>query len=74
MADSNRNRNSNKSTDHESRRGTLSENRGNKKLPDNKGDKDERLSTSGDTSNPKYSKTGVRKEEKERRDSSDKEG
>ena len=71
MANSNRNRNSQKGQEKVSRTGSQSENRGNGKLPDNRGNKDERLSTSGDTSNPKYSKTSVRKEDKERRENSD---
>jgi hypothetical protein len=72
MADSNRNRNSDKSQQNVSRTGSIDENRGNRKLPDNDRNSDESISTSGDTSNPKYSKTSVRKEDKERRENSDK--
>ena len=71
MADSNRNRDSNKSKKNVSRTGSLDENRGNRKLPDNDRNPDESISTSGDRSNPKYSKTSVRKEDKENRESSD---
>ena len=71
MAPQNRNRNSNKSHEDESRTGSMSENRGNRKLPDNDSNNDESISTAGDTSNPKYSKTSVRKEDKESRESSD---
>jgi hypothetical protein len=72
MANSGRNRGSIKGSDNVSRTGSLEENRGNKKLAGNRSNNDERISTKGDESNPKYSKTNVRKEEKERRDSSDK--
>ena len=49
----------------------MSENRGNRKLSDNDSNNHKSISTAGDTSNPKYSKTSVRKEDKEGRESSD---
>jgi hypothetical protein len=72
MANSNRNRNSEKTNANESRTGTQPENRGNRKLRDNASGNDESISTRGDSSNPKYSKTNVRKEDKERNENSDK--
>jgi hypothetical protein len=71
MAERNRNRNSNKSSGKESRSGNLPENRHNKKLPDLDTDNEQSMSTEGDTANPKYSKTKVRKEDKEKRESGD---
>lgn len=65
MTDSNRNRNSNKNTDEVNRTGKgQPENRGNKKLPDNpNNESDESISTAGDTSNGKYSRTNKRDED-----------
>jgi hypothetical protein len=63
MANSNRNRNSRKGNDKESRRGTEEENRGNRKLPDNPENDPEKSNTAGDTSGGKYSKTGKRDED-----------
>jgi|GEM_PF-2727513 len=71
MADTRGNNSDNKGMDKESRKGTLPENRGNHKLRDNDSNSNESISTAGDTSNPKYSKTNMRKDEKERRDNSD---
>lgn len=69
---SNGNRNSGKNYENESRTGTPPENRGNKRLPDNDQNPGESISTAGDTSDPKYSDTNVRKEDKERSENSDK--
>ena len=64
MADSNRNRNSKKGSEKETRKGTGEENRGNRKLPDNRENaSDESISTRGDTANGKYSRTGIRDED-----------
>jgi hypothetical protein len=71
MAESSRNRNGNKSYNKENRTGSLPENRQNHKLPDLDTDNEQSMSTEGDTSNPKYSKTKVRKEDKEKRESGD---
>lgn len=67
----NDNRGSNKNNEQASRTGSEAEDRRNHKLPDDDRQTDERVSTAGDTSNPKYSKTDVRKEGKESRDNSD---
>jgi hypothetical protein len=65
MPDSNRNRNSIKGNDEEDRTGNDEKNPGYRKLPDNNDPDrtDESISTRGDTSNGKYSKTNVRKED-----------
>lgn len=66
MANSNRNRNGQKGNDKENRvGGNRDENRGNRKLPDNPNNSadDESISTAGDTSNGKYSRTNVRDED-----------
>jgi hypothetical protein len=64
MADSNRNRNSIKDTDKKKGNRNSEENSGNRKLPDNpQNDQDETISTRGDTSQGKYSKTNKRDED-----------
>jgi hypothetical protein len=69
MPSSRKNREGIKNYDKESRTGSLPENRGNRKLSDNSENaSDESISTRGDTSNGMYSRTKVRKEEKEKRD------
>ncbi|RYZ52038.1 MAG: hypothetical protein EOP49_10450 [Sphingobacteriales bacterium] len=50
------------------------ENRGNRKLPDQNGSEPQRTNTAGDTSNGKYSRTGIRKDEKESRPNNDHSG
>ena len=65
MPDSNRNRNSIKGNDKEDRTGNDKRDPGYRKLPDNK-DPDrsnESISTRGDSSNGKYSRTKKRKED-----------
>ena len=64
MADSNRNRGSIKDTDKKKGNRNSEENSRNKKLPDNHAnEQDQTVSTKGDTSNGKYSKTNKRDEE-----------
>jgi hypothetical protein len=64
MADSNRNRNSRKGNEKESRKGTSEENRGNRNLSDNRENaSDESISSAGDTTNGKYSRTNMRDED-----------
>lgn len=63
MANSDRNRNSQKGKEKESRKGTAEENRGNRKLADNPANDPEKSNTSGDTSNGKYSRTKMRDED-----------
>ena len=64
MADSNRNRNSKKGSEKETRKGTGEDNRGNSKRPDNRDNaSDYRISTRCDTANGKYSRTGIRDED-----------
>ena len=70
MADSNKNRNSIKDSDKKpGKGGNNPENEKNKKLSGNAGG--ESSSTRDDTSNPKYSRTDMRKEEKEKRANDD---
>jgi hypothetical protein len=60
----NSNRNSEKSSENENRTGSLPENASNHKLPDNQTPTDEdSVSTHGDSSNGKYSKTNKRDDE-----------
>ncbi len=68
MAGKNRNRASEKNTDTEDRTGNNTEEKtGYRKLPDNPIHRsDESVSTADDKSDPKYSRTGKRKEDKER--------
>ncbi|MCD6063595.1 MAG: hypothetical protein K0R82_1506 [Flavipsychrobacter sp.] len=63
MANSNRNRNSTKGSEKETRKGTEEENRGNRKLPNNANNDPEKSNTAGDTSNGKYSRTNKRDED-----------
>jgi hypothetical protein len=64
MADSNRNRDSIKDTDKKKGNRNSEENSRNRKLPDNpQNDQDETISTRGDTSGGKYSKTNKRDED-----------
>jgi hypothetical protein len=64
MADSNRNRNSIKDNDKKKGNRLSEENKGNQKRPNNPQNRqDETISTRGDTSNGKYSKTNKRDED-----------
>jgi hypothetical protein len=64
MADSNRNRNSVKDTDKKKGNRNSDENSRNRKLPDNpQNNPNETVSTRGDTSRGKYSKTNKRDED-----------
>ena len=64
MADSNRNLGSVKDTDKKKGNRNSEENSGNKKLPDNATDEqDQTVSTRGDASKGKYSKTNKRDED-----------
>jgi hypothetical protein len=65
MAGKKRNRNSEKGSENENRTGAPEP--GYKKLKDNPNQSTDDVSTQGDTSDPKYSRTGLRKDEKERR-------
>lgn len=64
MADSNRNRKSTKDTDKKKANRNSEENTWNRNLPNNPGNaQDETVSTRGDTSRGKYSKTNKRDED-----------